>query len=80
MAFEKAPGRGGGAMFIRKELERRGNFSLVKIQVVGVNGQIESTNFEITGPRPGQFSDLATARTWLDVAAVTSEFIQIEAS
>jgi hypothetical protein len=60
-------------MFIRKELERRGTSSLVKSQVVGDNGQIESTTFEITGPRPGQFSDLASARTWFDVAAVASE-------
>lgn len=60
-------------MFIRKELERRGDASLVKAQFVGINGQIERTTFEITGPRPGQFSDLATARTWFDVAAVASE-------
>ena len=78
MVFEKALGKGGGAMFIRKELERRGNSSLVKTQVVGVNGQIESTTFEITGPRPHQFSDLATAETWFDRAATASELFSTE--
>lgn len=65
-------------MFIRKELDRRGVSSLVQTQGVGLNGKVESTTYEITGPKPGQFSDLATARAWFDTAAAASELVKIE--
>lgn len=68
------------AMLIKKECERRGEFGLVQTQFVGLGGQVESTIYEIIGPQPARFSDMATARTWFDSAVAASESPQIESA
>lgn len=49
-------------MLTRTELARSGDWTLVKQQLVGVSGQVCSTTYELTGPRPGHYSALADAR------------------
>lgn len=49
-------------MLLRRELERRGDFTLVQSQFIGVSGQVCGTTYEITGPEPGHFHELFEAR------------------
>jgi hypothetical protein len=65
-------------MLIRREFERRGNSSLVETRIIGIDGNIESTAYLITGPRPGQFRDLNSAQAWFNRTANASEGIQTE--
>ena len=53
-------------MLLRRELERRGDFTLVQSQVIGVSGQVCGTTYEITGSEAGQFCDLFEARKIFD--------------
>lgn len=61
-------GRAGSAyaMLLRRELERRGDITLIQSQFIGVSGQVCGTTYEVTGPRPGQFCSLAEARRIFD--------------
>lgn len=49
-------------MLIHTELERSGAWTLVRRQFVGVSGQVCGATYELRGPRPGLFGDLAEAR------------------
>ena len=53
-------------MLLRRELERRGDFTLVQSQVIGVSGQVCGTTYEITGSEAGHFCDLFEARKIFD--------------
>lgn len=53
-------------MLLRRELERRGDITLIQSQFIGVSGQVCGTTYEVTGPRPGQFCELAEARRIFD--------------
>ena len=46
---------------IRTELHRAGAWILIKQQFVGVSGQVCSVTYELTGPVPAHFNDLAEA-------------------
>ena len=60
-------------MLIRREFERRGDPSLVQTQIIGIDGQIERMTYQITGPRPGRFRDLASALAWFNDSAAASK-------
>jgi len=53
-------------MLLRRELERRGDVTLVQSQFVGVSGQVCGTTYEITGPEAAHFCDLLEARRIFD--------------
>jgi hypothetical protein len=48
-------------MVIKRELDRAGNRVLVETQFIGVSGQVCSIVYELTGPTPEYFTDLAVA-------------------
>lgn len=56
-------------MLTRTELSRSGDWTLVRQQLVGISGQVCSTTYEITGPRPGHYSALADARAAFERAS-----------
>lgn len=47
-------------MQIRKELKRRGEWSLQEVQFVTANGQVLGTAYEVHGPKT-HFADLPSA-------------------
>lgn len=49
-------------MVIRTELEKAGEWTLLKQQFIGVSGQVCSETYELRGPRPAHFNDLNEAR------------------
>lgn len=49
-------------MVIRTELEKAGDWTLLKQQFVGVSGQVCSVTYELRGPRPAHFNNLNEAR------------------
>lgn len=53
-------------MLLRRELERRGDFTLVQSQFIGVSGQVCGATYEITGSEPGHFCKLEEARRVFD--------------
>jgi len=55
-------------MLTRSEVARSGAVVLIKQQFVGVSGQVCSTTYELAGPRPGHYRDLAEARAAFDGA------------
>jgi hypothetical protein len=54
----------GAEVIVKKELERRDDLILVQTQIIGAEGDVSITTFEVTGPEPGQFDNLTQARDW----------------
>lgn len=55
-------------MVIKQELDRVGDRVLVQTQFIGVSGQVCSVVYELTGPRPEYFTDIAVAQRALQSA------------
>lgn len=53
-------------MLVRFELERRAGARLLRVEIVGVSGQICGSRFEVHGPTIETFLDLDAARAHLD--------------
>ena len=53
-------------MHVRFEIDRRGDVRLIRVDFVGVSGQICGCRFEVHGPRVETFLDLAEARARLE--------------
>jgi hypothetical protein len=63
------------AVVIRTQLQRAGEWALIKQQFIGVSGQVCSVTYELTGPAPAHFNDLAeaTAAFWQAEGVKTGE-------
>lgn len=59
-------------MVIKRELDRVGDRVLVQTQFIGVSGQVCSVVYELTGPSPEYFTDLAVAQRALTDRAAES--------
>lgn len=49
-------------MVIKRELDRVGDRVLVQTEFIGVSGQVCSVVYELTGPTPEYFTDVAVAQ------------------
>ena len=49
-------------MVIKRELDRVGDRVLVQTEFIGVSGQVCSVVYELTGPTPEYFTDVAEAQ------------------
>ncbi len=57
-------------MVIKQELDRVGDRVLVQTQFIGVSGQVCSVVYELTGPTPEYFTDIAVAQRALQSTVV----------